>query len=223
MTLWQRLVAFGFRLLYNEFAFTYDTVSKVVSMGAWRCWQRSALMHLNVGTDACILELAHGTGDLQLDLHARGFTPIGYDLSPHMGRIASQKLKRHAITPRLIRGRVESLPFQAASCDVIICTFPTNFITSPHTLAECHRVLRADGRMIVVLSGVFTTRGPITRLLELAYRITGQRESSTPQAELNAELYAPLLERFSAAGFAARIQFEACPRSKAVLIIAQKP
>jgi len=57
----------------------------------------------------------------------------------------------------------------------------------------------------------------------LAYRITGQRESSTPQAELNAELYAPLLERFSAAGFAARIQFEACPRSKAVLIIAQKP
>lgn len=223
MTLWQRLVAFGFRLLYNEFAFTYDTVSKGVSMGAWRCWQRSALMHLNVSRDARILEVAHGTGDLQLDLHARGFTPIGYDLSPHMGRIASRKLKRHGIIPRLIRGRVEALPFQAASYDAIVCTFPTNFITSPQTLAECHRVLRADGSMIVVLSGVFTTHGPITRLLELAYRITGQRESRTPQAELNTELYAPLLERFSAAGFAARIQFEACPRSKAVLIIAQKP
>jgi len=223
MTLWQRLIAFGFRLLYNELAFTYDVVSKVVSMGAWRCWQRSALTHLNVSTDARTLELAHGTGDLQLDLHARGFMPIGYDLSPHMGRIASRKLKRHGITPRLIRGRVESLPFQAASCDAIVCTFPTNFITSPRTLAECHRVLRPTGRMVVVLSGVFTTRGIFTRLLEFAYRVTGQRESSAPQTELNAEIYAALLARFTDAGFAARIHFEDCPRSKAVLIIAEKP
>jgi hypothetical protein len=50
-SLWWRLVRFGFRLLYNEFAFSYDLVSKVVSLGAWRCWQQSALKHLN--DDGC--------------------------------------------------------------------------------------------------------------------------------------------------------------------------
>jgi hypothetical protein len=52
--LWWGLVRFGFRLLYNEFAFTYDTVSKVVSLGAWRCWQRAALKYLAVPPGARI-------------------------------------------------------------------------------------------------------------------------------------------------------------------------
>jgi hypothetical protein len=44
--LWWRLVRFGFRLLYNEMAFTYDAVSAVVSLGEWRSWQRAALNFL---------------------------------------------------------------------------------------------------------------------------------------------------------------------------------
>ncbi|MCZ7544410.1 MAG: hypothetical protein M5R40_13175 [Anaerolineae bacterium] len=40
--LWWALVRFGFRLLYNELAFTYDLVSRVVSLGQWRAWQRAA-------------------------------------------------------------------------------------------------------------------------------------------------------------------------------------
>ena len=76
LNLWERLVRFGFRLLYNELAFTYDIVSVIVSMGAWRCWQRAALKNIHLPLTAHIIELAHGTGNLQLDLYANGFTPV---------------------------------------------------------------------------------------------------------------------------------------------------
>ncbi|MBM4425321.1 MAG: hypothetical protein FJ030_18410, partial [Chloroflexi bacterium] len=33
------LLRLAFRLLYNEFAFTYDLVSWAVSVGQWRQWQ----------------------------------------------------------------------------------------------------------------------------------------------------------------------------------------
>src|SRR5690349_21397341 len=111
---WWRLVRFGFRLLYNEMAFTYDLVSKAVSMGQWRCWQRAAMKYLdpvNPEAYSLILELAHGTGDLQLDLYAAGYKSIGYDLSPYMGRIAQHKLNKYQIDPRLVRGSAQELPF----------------------------------------------------------------------------------------------------------------
>ena len=98
--LWWSLVRFGFRLLYNEMAFTYDWVSWLVSFGQWRRWQRAALRYLNARPDELVLELAHGTGSLHLDMRARGYRTIGLDLSPYMGRIASRKA-----TPYSCRGR----------------------------------------------------------------------------------------------------------------------
>src|SRR4051794_24693742 len=103
-----RLVKFGFRLLYNEMAFTYDLVSKAVSLGEWRSWQRAAIKHLNAQPGACILEIAHGTGNLQIDLRAAGFDSIGCDLSRTMGEIARAKLLRHSISPKLVRIRAQA-------------------------------------------------------------------------------------------------------------------
>src|SRR5215475_13402797 len=111
MTPYWRLVKFGFRLLYNEMAFTYDLVSWGVSMGEWRSWQRAALHHLNVKPGDCVLEIAHGTGNLQIDLRHAGLDSIGYDLSPFMGKIARAKLLQHKITPKLVRGHAQALPF----------------------------------------------------------------------------------------------------------------
>src|SRR5260370_38001805 len=80
-----------FSLLYNQLAWTYDGVSWLVSAGQWRNWQRSALPFL---PGRPVLEVAHGTGNLLLDLASLGLEPIGLDLSPAMSRIASRKLKR---------------------------------------------------------------------------------------------------------------------------------
>src|SRR5258705_7894292 len=87
----RRFMRFAFGLLYNQLAWTYDLVSWTVSAGQWRSWQRAALPYLR---GRAVLEIAHGTGNLLLDLISLGFQPVGLDLSPAMGRIASHKLKR---------------------------------------------------------------------------------------------------------------------------------
>jgi ubiquinone/menaquinone biosynthesis C-methylase UbiE len=209
---WWALVRFAFRLLYNELAFTYDWVSKFVSFGAWRCWQRQALAHLAPVSGPFVLELAHGTGDLQLDLHAAGYRTVGYDLSPAMGRIAHAKLKRKGIAADLVRGTAGRLPFADTTFSAVISTFPTDFIVAPDTLREVHRVLRADGRLIIVPNAVFTGGGVSKNMLDWLYRITGQRGDT----QYDVRPY------FEPHGFAVQVVQMPCPRSLVTVVIAQK-
>lgn len=207
--LWWRLVRLGFRLLYNEMAFTYDLVSKVVSLGAWRCWQRTSLKYLPPSANGPILELAHGTGDLQLDLHAAGYRPVGYDLSPYMGRIARRKLQKNGLTPLLAQGTARKLPFANGTFAAVVSTFPTDFIAVPDTLHEVCRVLQPDGRLVIVTNGILTGGGLIKNFLEWLYRITGQR----------GERYEDIPGFFAAYGFEAALHEEVCPRSVASVIV----
>jgi ubiquinone/menaquinone biosynthesis C-methylase UbiE len=178
---WARLVGFGFHLLYHQLAWTYDLVSVVVSLGAWRDWTRTALTHLPPPEAGPLLELAHGTGNLQLDLRARGYWCVGYDLSPQMGRIAGAKLRAAGHALRLLRGRAQALPFAAGTFSAIVCTFPTSFIFEADTLREVARVLRTDAPLVVVLGAQLIGTGPLVQGIEWLYRITGQRKE-TPQA-----------------------------------------
>jgi ubiquinone/menaquinone biosynthesis C-methylase UbiE len=212
MNLWWRLVRFGFRLLYNEMAFTYDWVSYAVSLGAWRCWQRASLKHLNVQPNARILELAHGTGNLQIDMQALGYRVIGHDLSPYMGRITQRKLTGYGMIPRLTRGQAQKLPFASGAFAAVVSTFPTNFILQPETLREVFRVLQADGNFVIVPNGVLTGNGRIEAGLEQLYRITGQREENDFDIAAYLQSY----------GFEAQIVQESCPHSIAQVIIARK-
>jgi ubiquinone/menaquinone biosynthesis C-methylase UbiE len=218
--LWWRLVGFGFRLLYNELAFTYDLVSDVVSLGEWRCWQRAALKHLHAEPAARVLELAHGTGNLHLDLTAAGYHPVGYDLSPAMGRITQRKFARQGRRARLVRGMAQRLPFATGSFDAIVCTFPTSFITQPATLHEAHRVLKPGAVFVVVFSGSFNGGGLLVRLLEWLYTITGQRQEKDDARA--AQMYTQLTQQFAAHGFDAVIVQEACQRTHAHLIVATR-
>jgi ubiquinone/menaquinone biosynthesis C-methylase UbiE len=215
--LWWRLIRFGFRLLYNEFAFTYDTVSKIVSMGAWRCWQRATIKHLGIEPGGLVLELAHGTGDLQLDLKAAGYLTVGCDLSPYMGRIARAKLLRNGLTAPLIRGRAQQLPFASERFPVVVATFPTSFILEASTLREINRVLLPGGRLVIVPNGKFTGGGILRRFLEWLYRITGQR-SGPVESNLHTELHT----LFAQYGFELHFAEESCPRSVAQVVIATR-
>jgi ubiquinone/menaquinone biosynthesis C-methylase UbiE len=211
--LWWRLVRFGFRLLYNEFAFTYDIVSKVVSLGAWRCWQRSALKHVN--PDGLILELAHGTGDLQIDLASAGYNSIGFDLSPYMGQIARRKLLRRGMSARLARGAAQALPFADGQFASVVSTFPSEFIAAPETLREVWRVLRSDGVLVIVPGAAFSGGGVAKVVLEWAYRVTGQRQPEQDQSARFAEWFANF-------GFSVEVRDEPCPRSVVLVIVARR-
>ncbi len=211
---WRRLVRCGFHLLYNEFAFSYDIVSQSVSLGAWRCWQQSALKYLNAPANALILEIACGTGDLQLDLNAAGYRVFGHDLSPQMARIASGKLRRDKLPVRLSRGMAQALPYADGSFAAVVSTFPTDFILAPETLREVHRVLADEGRFVIVPNGVLTAQSAVVAGIEWLYRITGQRGG--------AESGDAIADYFRPYGFTVEARQEPCPRSLATVIIAQK-
>jgi ubiquinone/menaquinone biosynthesis C-methylase UbiE len=209
---WQ-LVKFGFRLLYNEMAWSYDTVSWIVSLGEWRSWQRAAIKHLNVERGARVLELAHGTANLQIDLRTAGLDSVAVDLSPYMGRIARHKLLRNRIVPRLVQARAQALPFPDGSFPAVVSTFPTDFIVERATLAEVYRILKPGGRLVFVPNGVLTRGGIARQGLEVAYRATGQRGSGSVRIE----------ERFDSAGFKLSTVTEQCRISMAQVVIAEKP
>ena len=182
---WWKLVGFGFRLLYNEMAFTYDAVSWLVSLGQWRCWQRTSMQFLPDPNTGLILELAHGTGNLQIDLQQAQYQTVAFDLSPYMGRIASRKLAKNGLQQPFVQGSAFQLPFADQSFHAIISTFPTDFIIQPETLSEANRVLSDQGKLIIVLNGILTGGGMVKTFLEWLYRITGQRNEDTHEEHVN--------------------------------------
>ena len=220
---WINLVRFGFRLLYQELAWTYDMVSWLVSLGEWRRWQAAALPFVQ-GTK--ILEIGHGPGHLLVSLQKAGLTVFGLDLSAQMGRQARRRLQKQQLPANLVRARVQGMPFASASFDTVLATFPTDYIVDPQTLAAVWRVLVANGRFIVIPEGHLTGSGGLHRFIDWLFRITGQREGmfSVNEAQNwpHPGLWEPFQQQFKAAGFAIQIKQIQLPRSVATVFIAEK-
>lgn len=219
---WRGLIAFGFRLLYNEFAFMYDWVSRFVSFGAWRCWGLSALAHIDAARGEPVLEIAHGTGHVHVALHRAGYRAYGVDLSASMGRITRRRLDDAGLPIRLARAMAQALPFASGNFAAVITTFPTHFIIDPHTLHEIARVLRPGGRLIIVPGAVFNTSDAYTRALQFLYRVTGQNTEAERTPPTNDVLIPDQGAYFAKFGFDLTTTSHHCLRSTAFILVAQK-
>jgi len=221
--IWRSLIRFGFRLLYYELAWTYDLVSWVVSLGEWRNWQRAALPFV---TGERVLEIGHGPGHMLLDLAAAVPHVAGLDLSPYMGRQARKRLKKAGLPVVLTRGRVQELPWATAVFDTVLATFPTDYIIEPETIASVYRVLKADGRFLIVPEGHLTGRGALYRFIDWLFRITGQRDGAFMVDEEgfwpDTAVWEPFCQQYAAAGFAVEVRQIKLERSVVTVIIAQK-
>ncbi len=211
-TIWTKLILFAFHRLYNELAWTYDVVSWVVSLGDWRAWQRAVLPYLHEGR---VLEIAHGPGHLLVDLHAAASQTIGLDLSPAMGRLARKNMRRAGVNIPLARGRVQGLPFAAASFDNVISTFPAEFVAEMATLQEVERVLRPRGQFLIVPEGHLTGRGLLFWLVELLWR-------ATLRGKPDDQVWQPFVARLEQAGFSVAIHPIHLKTSGTTVIVATK-
>jgi ubiquinone/menaquinone biosynthesis C-methylase UbiE len=204
----------AFGLLYNQMAWSYDLVSWTVSMGQWRSWQRAALPYLR---GRRVLEVAHGTGNMLLDLLGAGRAPVGLDLSAAMSRLARRKLGQAQAGAKLpaplVRGRVEALPFAAGSFESLLSTFPTEFVGHPLAVREFHRVLAPGGALVCVPAAQITGTALADRWAAWLFRVTGQSSET---------FFRPLVERYSSAGFRARLEQVRLPRSLVMVLVAEK-
>ena len=181
----QLLYAWACERLYAEFAWSYDWVSWFISFGRWSQWRALALDYM-VGE--AILELGFGTGELLLALHQRGEAVVGLELSPAMQRQVTKKMRRRGVTVPRLQARAQATGLATATFDTIISTFPAPYIFEAATLAECHRLLRPGGRLVIVL-GVAAGPQSRQRFIPLFY--------GAPSTAWHAHLR----ERFQAAGF----------------------
>ncbi|MCI0475347.1 MAG: methyltransferase domain-containing protein [Anaerolineales bacterium] len=168
--LWLSFLRLAFYLFYSQFAFTYDFVSAFVSRGQWRAWTRAALPYL-VGTR--VLEIPAGTGNLLLDLRAAGYAAIGADLSAAMLNITRAKFRHDSSAAKILRARVQALPFPNRAFDSITMTFPPGFVRDPRAFAELARVLADEGRLIWVDAARLLPRDGVSRALNVALDAVG--------------------------------------------------
>ena len=199
-----------FRLLYNQFAWSYDLVSAFVSVGMWNDWVGSIADDLD---GDLILELGHGPGHLQEHLLIAKKNVIGLDRSYHMSRIAKNHLSKKGLDFALISGEAQQLPFQSNKFSCVAATFPTEYIINPNTLREIYRVLVSGGKVFVVPLAWITGRKLLHRASALLFRITGQ------VSEWDENQLLP----FTKSGFQVEAQFRDVKSSKVLVIIAQKP
>lgn len=138
----------------------YNKIAKVYDLLAERSEQPirdKALEQLAPQTGEQLLEIGFGTGHTLATL-ARAVGPEGrvhgIDLAENMVAAARSLLAEENLSPRtaVVCGDAEDLPYADDSLDGIIMTFTLELFDTPaiaRVLAQCRRVLRPRGRIVV--------------------------------------------------------------------------
>lgn len=104
-----------------------------------------------------ILEIGFGTGYAQeriIPMLINGFS-AAVDLSPGMAHLSQKKIRRVGLAddPGLAISDSLPLPFPANTFDALFSSFTVELFDTPQIpilLSECRRVLKPDGRLVVV-------------------------------------------------------------------------
>jgi ubiquinone/menaquinone biosynthesis C-methylase UbiE len=215
MGVFRRFMRFFFYHFYHTFAWTYDFVAAVVSIGRWDDWIQTVIPFIQ-GMN--VLEIGHGPGHLQDKLLDEKRTIVGLDESSQMGWLTKRRLVEtgHLIF-NLARGRGEYLPFASNTFDTVVSTFPTEYLFDTDTLSEIHRVLHGEGLIVVLPAAWIVGRRFLDRLSAWLFKITGQ----TPAFPYDI-LSQRIKPSFENAGFKPEFRTVEIKSSVVLIIIASK-
>ena len=141
--------------MFDNVASTYDGLNRFLSLGIDVYWRKKAIAKLKSLTPKVILDVATGTADVALETN-RQLSPdsiIGVDISALMLEIGRKKIANQGadkvITLHL--GDSENLQFPDATFDAATLSFGVrNFENVEKGLREIHRVLKPNGKLIVL-------------------------------------------------------------------------
>jgi len=142
------------KALYDKICRVYDLLSDHTE----RPVREAGLLMLAAREGEAVLEIGFGTGHALVWL-ARAVGPAGkvhgIDLSEGMMAVTADLLRRERVAGRVeVRtGDATRLPYPAESMDAVFMSFTLELFETaeiPDVLAECRRVLKTGGRIVVV-------------------------------------------------------------------------
>jgi demethylmenaquinone methyltransferase/2-methoxy-6-polyprenyl-1,4-benzoquinol methylase len=159
----------------------YDRISRVYDLLAERSEapiRRKGLELLAALPGETVLEVGCGTGRCLASL-ARAVGPegrvYGIDLSEGMLRRAKSCLEREGLSGRAVLqcGDAACTPYADATMDAVFMSFTLELFDTPeirNVLLECRRILKPEGRIVVVGMSKGDGEGPLLRIFQWAHR-----------------------------------------------------
>lgn len=144
------------RDMFDGIAPSYDRLNHLLSLGVDRLWRKRSLKAIADGTQQEILDVACGTGDSTIAIAeavAPGSRVTGVDISEGMMSLLMRKAAKAGVHERirLLKADAEALPFPDGSFHRVSCAFGVrNFERKDLALSEFHRVLKTDGKAVVL-------------------------------------------------------------------------
>lgn len=137
------------RGLFSTIAPRYDLITVLLSFGQDARWKRR-LAGLQPLTDASVLDLACGTGDIAYEAAARGARRVvGLDITPRMLELAGVRRAAGGARVAFVAGDMTALPFADGAFDVVTTGYGLRNVPVLETaLAEAARVLRRGGVLL---------------------------------------------------------------------------
>ncbi len=185
----KKLLEVFYKLLYNQFSWTYDAVAWLVSVGHWNDWVFTILPKL---AGQRILELGPGPGHLQRQAAQRGINIYGLDLSPTMARQSANRMRKAGLTAKITNGDGQHIPYAAGSFDQVIATFPAEYLFQAHTVREIHRVLTPRGKLLILPFASLAGTSFLHRFSVWLFKVTGQTPAHYPNKEKISQHFADL-------------------------------
>ncbi|MBI3011459.1 MAG: ubiquinone/menaquinone biosynthesis methyltransferase [Candidatus Omnitrophica bacterium] len=163
--------------LFTAIAPRYDWFNRLASCGLDQRWRKEAVVRGGIQPGQRILDVCAGTGDLSFLCANRqrgDGTVVGVDLNREMLRYARRKQRSKRSVISWCQGDAEQLPFADGTFDRVIIGFSTRNLTDlTGGLREMARVLRPEGRLIVLETGYPTS--PVVRFGYLVFLSTVAR------------------------------------------------
>ena len=135
---------------------SYDSYMKKMTLGRERALRDETVNLAQVKAGDCILEIGCGTGTLTLAAKRKAGPSgkaFGIDIIPGMIEASQRKAAEANEDITFRSGSIDDIPFPTNQFDVVMCSFMIFHMsetTRRKGIAEIHRVLKPQGRLLVL-------------------------------------------------------------------------
>ncbi|MEJ2705834.1 MAG: methyltransferase domain-containing protein [Sedimentisphaerales bacterium] len=135
---------------------SYDSYMRIITLGRERALRKTTVRLAQVKPGDCILEVGCATGTLTLEAKRQAGPSgkvFGIDIIPGMIELSQRKAEQLKEDVSFQLGSIDDIPFPENYFDAVICSFMIFHMsetTRRKGIAEIHRVLKPQGRLLVL-------------------------------------------------------------------------